>query len=71
MSAFEALNYMENGGKVLVSLPGFVSSVFMITEKGIESGNTEIGLCFCGLTPGKTYKHFQNILNEGGELTAI
>jgi hypothetical protein len=70
MQAFEALNFIENGGSVLVSLPGCISSVFRVTSSGVESFNIEIGHC-TGKTLGETFKHFQSILSMGGELTQI
>lgn len=72
MTAFTALNYIENGGKILVSLPGCVSSVFRLDGFEIIAENCEIGRVGGGgyFTPARILKHFQNMLNQGGTLAA-
>ena len=69
MNALHALNHIENGGAVLVSLPGCLSSVFRLDGYNIISENSEIGVCG-GHTPAGTLQHFQNILRAGGTLSA-
>ena len=69
-SAFLALNHLENGGRVAVCLPGFISSIFEITGEGIKTGNVEIGFFVTDKTKGDILTHFDKMLKEGGELVA-
>ena len=68
----QALNYIEDGGEVLVSVPGFLSSIFRKSTpgNGIERGNSEIGF-FPGMQPGEVLEHFGNMLAEGGALVLL
>lgn len=70
ITALSALNHIENGGAVLVTLPGsYVSSIFKLCPDGVEGGNTEIGVC--RKTKGEAYQHFANMLDLGGDLVLI
>jgi len=72
MNALQALNCIENGGAVLVSLPGsFLSSTFRMKGNKIESGNYEIGFCEREKSKSEIYAHFADMLNQGGEIVAI
>lgn len=66
-----ALNLLEDGSKLLVSLSGnYLSSVFEMTSEGVQSYNTEMGTNN-HLTKGELYKHFERLLNEGAEIVTI
>lgn len=66
-----ALNHVEDAGRVLVSLPGCLSSVFYISGGVILSGNSEIGIVASGMSRGDLYRHFQNMLDQGGDLVCL
>ena len=73
LNPLKALNYIEMGGEVLVSLPGCASSVFRLSTnpgEGIERGNTEIGIC-PGMQPAEVLRHFGNMIHEGGSITLL
>ena len=71
LTPFEALNHIEDGGRVVVSLSGsFLSSLFYLVGDEITSCNYEIGACQTGLSKFGLYRHFQKILSDGGEIYA-
>lgn len=74
-NALAALNYLEDGGRVLVSLPGnYVSTAFELTEKGVYSGNNAIGFflrTWAEMSKSALLRHFAEMLKEGGEIAAI
>ena len=74
-NALAALNYLEDGGRVLVSLPGnYVSTAFELTENGIYSGNSAIGVflrTWAEMSKSALLRHFAEMLKEGGEIAAI
>lgn len=73
VSPLAALNHIEDGGEVLVSFPGCLSSIFRLSSPrgaGIERGNSEIGFC-PGMLPGEALQHFRNIVDGGGSLALL
>ena len=73
VSPLAALNHIEDGGEVLVSFPGCLSSIFRLSSprgEGIERGNSEIGFC-PGMLPGEAFQHFRNMIAEGGSITLL
>lgn len=66
-----ALNLLEDGHKLLVSLSGnYLSSVFQMTSEGMQSYNTETGPRN-DWTKGELYKHFDKLLHAGAEIVTI
>ena len=71
ITALTALNHLENKGTILVTLPGCLSSIFGYVGETIVSGNTEIGVSPTDKTKGEIYKHFAEIIKEGGDLVLL
>ena len=74
-NALAALNHLEDGGRVLVSLPGnYVSTAFELTDNGVYSGTSAIGFflrTWVEMSKSDLFQHLAKMLKEGGEITAI
>ena len=72
MDALHALNRLESGCTLLVSLPGsYLSTTFEMTPKGCKRYNTEMGTICTPMSKGEIFKHFSEMLKEGGEIVEI